>query len=62
MRTKFGKYKEYHTSLDNLDIISEKSLQNSLKISKLFIEYIEKSNFQKAKLFANHDKEIYTQL
>ena len=50
MRTKFGEYKEYHTSLDNLDIISEKSLQNSLKISKLFIEYIEKSNFPKSKI------------
>ena len=50
MRTKFAKYKEYHTSLDNLDIINEKSLQNSLKISKLFIKYIENSNFPKSKI------------
>jgi len=31
-RSKFGEYKEYHTSADNLDITSEKSLQNSLSI------------------------------
>ena len=31
-RSKFGEYKEYHTSADNLNIISEKSLQNSLDL------------------------------
>ena len=31
MRTKYGNYKEYHTSDDNLNFISEKNLVNSLK-------------------------------
>jgi aminopeptidase-like protein len=31
-RSKFGEYKEYHTSADNLSIISAKSLQNSLDV------------------------------
>lgn len=31
-RNVFGNYKEYHTSLDNLEYISEKNLQYSLKI------------------------------
>ena len=30
-RTRFGDYKEYHTSDDNLNFISEKNLVNSLK-------------------------------
>ncbi|MBF7060475.1 DUF4910 domain-containing protein [Campylobacter volucris] len=30
-RTRFGDYKEYHTSKDDLNFISEKGLQNSLK-------------------------------
>ena len=31
-RSKFGEYKEYHTSADNLNIISATSLQNSLDV------------------------------
>jgi aminopeptidase-like protein len=50
MRTKFAEYKEYHTSLDNLNFINEKSLKNSLKVSKLLISYIEKSYFPKSRI------------
>ena len=31
-RSKFGEYKEYHTSLDNLNFISQKGLQTSYEL------------------------------
>ena len=31
-RSKFGEYKEYHTHKDNLSIISEKNLNQSLNV------------------------------
>lgn len=43
MRTKYGEYYEYHTSLDNLDFVSEKGLESSLEIVKKCIETIEKN-------------------
>ena len=30
MRTKFNSYEEYHTSLDNLKVVSKKSLEDLL--------------------------------
>ena len=50
MRTKFAEYKEYHTSLDNLSFIDQKSLKHSLKVSKLLISYIENSYFPKSRI------------
>lgn len=41
MRSKHGKYKEYHTSLDNLDFISIKALDESLMIYSKIISLIE---------------------
>ena len=32
MRTKYGSYKEYHTSLDNMNIISKEGFQGSFNI------------------------------
>ena len=40
-RSKFGEYKEYHTSLDNLDLVKEKYLNESLKIFKNIISCFE---------------------
>jgi len=40
-RSKFGEYKEYHTSLDNLDLVKEKYLNESLKIFKNIISSFE---------------------
>jgi len=40
-RSKFGEYKEYHTSLDNLDLVKEKYLAESLKIFKNIINSFE---------------------
>jgi aminopeptidase-like protein len=42
-RSKFGEYPEYHTSLDNFDLISEKGLQESLEVHKNMINIIEKN-------------------
>ena len=40
-RSKFGEYKEYHTSADNLNLVSEISLQNSLNILISIIDAFE---------------------
>lgn len=41
LRTKHGKYKEYHTSLDNLNFISAKGLSGSFDIMKSLIKILE---------------------
>tara|TARA_A100001011_G_C14268003_1_gene825632 strand:- start:650 stop:1939 length:1290 start_codon:yes stop_codon:yes gene_type:complete len=41
MRTKYGEYKEYHTSLDNLNFISAKGFQGSYDIYKQVIDLFE---------------------
>jgi aminopeptidase-like protein len=42
MRSKFGSFKEYHTSLDNLSIVSEKSLLESLNYICDIVKIIQK--------------------
>lgn len=41
MKSKFGKYKEYHTSLDNLDFVTPKGLQESYDMYVKIIETLE---------------------
>ena len=41
MKSKHGKFREYHTSLDNLDFISPKALDDSLKIFDKIISLLE---------------------
>jgi len=41
MRSKYGEYSQYHTSLDNLDFVSQKGLEGSLDTLKKCIEIIE---------------------
>ena len=48
MRSKYGKYKEYHTSLDNLKFISAKGLGGSYKLIKLFLD-----KFESTKIFVS---------
>ena len=48
-RSKFSDYKEYHSSLDNLNFISQKNLQQSLNILIDLVNFFEKSTFQKIK-------------
>ena len=50
MRSKYGTYKEYHTSLDNFDFISIKGLQGGYKILRQSINIINKSLIPKSKV------------
>ena len=45
MRTMYGKYSEYHTSLDNKEFISEKALNDSIQAYIDIIESIELNDF-----------------
>ena len=48
MRTKYGEYPEYHTSLDNLnDVVSAEGLNGGFEILKLAIETIENNIYPK---------------
>lgn len=47
MRTKFSEFKEYHTSLDNFDLVTEEGLQGGLKFIMGLINTIEKNRFPK---------------
>jgi len=46
-RSKFGEYPEYHTSFDNLNIISNKSLNESLEVLVSIVDFAELSFFPK---------------
>ena len=50
-RTKYGEYPEYHTSLDNLSIISNKSLNESLEVLTQIVDFAELSMFPKLRIF-----------
>ncbi len=41
LRTKYGKYSEYHTSLDNFDLVTKKGLKGGFKVSKKAIEILQ---------------------
>ena len=49
MRSKYGEYKQYHTSEDNMDFISKKGLQGSIQFLKKIILELEKSKFWRSK-------------
>ena len=67
-RSKYGKYKEYHTSADNLNLISQKSLEDSLEVLIDLVEGCEtclyprtttfgEPNLSKRKLYPTLSKE-----
>jgi aminopeptidase-like protein len=41
MRSKYGEYPEYHSSLDNLDFISALGLEQSLQVMQKIVDYLE---------------------
>jgi len=41
MRSKYGTYPEYHTSLDNLDFVSARGLEDSLRAHQHLMETLE---------------------
>jgi aminopeptidase-like protein len=43
MRSKYGTFKEYHTSLDNLEFISKEGLFGGFSINKLCLDILEKN-------------------
>ena len=43
MRTKYGEYKEYHTSKDNFDIVTKKGLKGGYYVAKRAINYLLRS-------------------
>jgi aminopeptidase-like protein len=47
-RSKYGTYPEYHTNLDNLEIISEESLEESLKVLSHIVKKIESQRVPKS--------------
>lgn len=47
-RSKFGTYKEYHTSLDNFDLVTKKGISQSFNLVKLAINQIQKIKIPKA--------------
>ena len=49
-RSKFGEYKEYHTDKDNLKIVSEKNLRQSLSVLLLIIKVIENYLYPKTRI------------
>ena len=49
-RSKFGKFKEYHTSLDNFNFISSKALNESFKVLKKSIETLLENKYPKSKI------------
>lgn len=51
MRTKYGEYDEYHTSLDNLEFISPEGLNGSYYLIKDCIKLIENNKKYKIKIF-----------
>ena len=47
-RTKYGTYPEYHTSLDNLDLISPPGLEGGYSVVKKIIQTLERNAFYKS--------------
>jgi len=47
MRSKYGKYPEYHTSFDNLKLVTSKGLEESFEVYKKIIDVLENNFYYK---------------
>ena len=64
-RSKYGTYPEYHTNLDNLEFISEESLEESLEVLSLMIEKIESKRLPRSTILCEPQmgvRNLYPQL
>ncbi|RTJ48698.1 DUF4910 domain-containing protein [Campylobacter jejuni] len=64
-RTKYGKYKQYHTSKDNLNLICAQGLMNSLKFMQEMILNLEINAIYKSAIFCEPNlgkRELYNTL
>jgi aminopeptidase-like protein len=48
-RTKFGEYPEYHTSLDNFNVVTKKGILGSFRVLKMSIDILSKKIIPKSK-------------
>ena len=49
-RTKYGEYKEYHTSLDNFDLVTKKGVRGGFNVVKKAIEIIQSKKYPKVSI------------
>lgn len=50
-RTKYGSYKEYHTSADNFDVVTSKGLESSFNVIKSIIDAFELNLYPKVNTY-----------
>ena len=50
-RSKYGEYKEYHTSLDNFNLVTKKGIKGGFLVAKTSIEILDKKIYPKSKTF-----------
>ena len=62
MRSKYGEYKEYHTSLDNFDLVTSKGLKGGFLVLKQAISYLQKLKKNKSKKNFNKKYPIAKQI
>jgi aminopeptidase-like protein len=58
MRSKYGTYPEYHTSLDNFKFVNAEGIKNSFKIHKIIIDKLiteKKENFYFGRIKKNRN-------
>ena len=53
MRSKFGSFKEYHTSLDDLTFVSESSLDESFSFLVQLVDLLESNVIYKQLIYAS---------